>query len=64
MADPGEAASFVLLLFFGVGILLAVNAALYSGNVSGITNAIANLAGPIVVVALLVFVAVAILNEV
>lgn len=64
MIDPGEAAASIVLLFFGMGILLAMNATLYGGNVDGITNAISALAGPIVVVALLVFVALSILNMV
>jgi len=62
MPDPGEAAATVLLLFFGIGTLLAVNAALYGGNVLRITDAMSALAGPIIFVALLVFVAAAVFN--
>lgn len=64
MPDPADAAASVLLFFFGTGILVAVYASLYGGDVTAVTNVIAALAGPITIVAILVAVAVATANTV
>lgn len=64
MVNPGEASTAVVLWFFGIGILWAVYAALYGGDVQGVTSIISALAGPIVFLAILVFFAVTIFNTV
>lgn len=45
-------------------ILWAVYAALYGGDVTGVTNLISALAGPILFLAILVFFAIALVNAV
>lgn len=64
MVDPGELASTIILLFFGIGILGAVYAALYGGDVQSVTSLISALAGPIIFIAVLVFFAATIFNTV
>lgn len=64
MVEPRETAAAILLCFFGVGILLAIDASLYGGDVRAITSGIRSLAGPIAVVAILVSAAVATINMV
>lgn len=64
MSDmAGEIAGAILILFVGGGVLLALNAALYGGDVSAVTSLISSLAVPVTVLAILAFVAVAILEN-
>lgn len=64
MVQAGELASAIILWFLGIGILWAIYAALYGGDVTGVTNLISTLAGPVMFLAILVFFAVTIFNNV
>jgi hypothetical protein len=64
MSDmAGEIAGLILILFFGGGILLAVNAALNGGDVSGVTSLISTFSVPVVILAIIAFFAIAILES-
>lgn len=63
MTDAGEAGAAVLLFFFGIIIVSMVRAALLGGDVSGLASIASDLALPVVILAIIISVGVAIANS-
>lgn len=63
MVDGPEAASTVVLLFFGGGILLMLHTALQGGDVSGISTIMAEMALPVLFLAILLGIALTIVER-
>jgi hypothetical protein len=63
MVEAGEAGAAILLVFFGGGIILAINTVLSGGNPSAITESMSELAIPVIILAVIVAIALMIANQ-
>lgn len=63
MSDlAAEVATAIISLFVGGAVLWAVYAAVYGGDVSFVSSVISALAGPVIVLAVIAFIAVGVLD--
>lgn len=64
MEDPAEVIASLFILVFGGAVVLMTAQAARGNDISGIANAVESLAGPLIVVLILLFFALSIIDAV